>query len=93
MSINLYSSHEGKISVGTALNDELPGAATPYIPGDAAADVMYAYKVSRNCGNEPNCLQLSIDNCPRLNIVPNMVVGRTVAETAVFHILSGRMER
>ena len=36
---------------------------------------MYAYKVSRNCGSESNCLQLGIEDCPRLTIDSNTVLG------------------
>ena len=44
-------------------------------PGDPAANLMYAFKVSRNCGQEPNCVQLGIDNCPRVTIGPNTILG------------------
>jgi hypothetical protein len=30
--------------------------------GKATWDLMYAFKVSRNCGNEPNCLPLALDD-------------------------------
>ena len=36
MSINVYSSDEGKLSIGTALDDQFMGTATPYLPGDPA---------------------------------------------------------
>ena len=76
MSINFYSSNVGRLSIGTVLDDKLPGTATPYLPdGDPAADLMYAYKVSRNCESEPNCLQLSIEDCSRLTIDANTVLG------------------
>jgi hypothetical protein len=36
---------------------------------------MYAFKVSRNCGNEPNCLPLALGDCPRLTIDKDTVLG------------------
>lgn len=36
---------------------------------------MYAYKISRNCGHESNCVTLGIDNCSRLTIGPTTVLG------------------
>ncbi len=75
MNINVYSSNEGKISIGTLLDDDLLGTASPYLH-DTSADLMYAYKVSRTCKkDEPGCLLLSIDNCPRLTIDQKTVLG------------------
>ena len=75
-SVNVYSSKEGKVPIGGVDDRVFSGTATPYLPpGDPAANLMYAYKVSRNCGQEPNCVQLAIANCSRLTIGPNTVLG------------------
>lgn len=75
-SVNVYSSKEGKVPIGNFDDSSFPGTATPYLPDDpAAANLMYAYKVSRNCGNQANCVTLGIDNCSRLTIGPNTVLG------------------
>jgi hypothetical protein len=67
---------EGKVPIGGADDRVFPGTATPYLPpGDPAGNLMYAFKVSRNCGQEPNCVQLGIANCSRLTIGPNTVLG------------------
>lgn len=64
MSVNVYESQTAKLSIGQVFDDEgLAGSASPYLPsGDPAADLFYAYKISRNCGAEPNCLPLSGDD-------------------------------
>ena len=74
-SINVYESKVGKVPVGGADDRVFSGTAMPYLPGDPAANLMYAFKVSRSCGNEPNCVTLAIDNCPRVTIGPNSVLG------------------
>lgn len=77
-SINVYTgkAEDGKVAIGAVDDREFQGTATPYLPsGDPAGDLMYAYKVSRNCGSEPSCLQLSIENCPRLTIDSDTVLG------------------
>jgi hypothetical protein len=77
-SINVYTGRkeDGKVSIGSVDDRDFPGTATPYLPdGDPAGNLMYAYKVSRNCGSEPNCLQLSAEDCPRLTIDSDTVLG------------------
>jgi hypothetical protein len=85
-SVNVYSSKEGKVPIGGADDRAFSGTVTPYLPGDpAAANLMYAYKVSRTCGSQPDCVPLAIDACPRLTIGPNTVLGvifRTYLEPA-----------
>jgi hypothetical protein len=77
MSINVYASETAKLSIGYVDDHQFTGTARPYLPpGDAAAERMYAYKVSRTCGkNEPQCLQLSVDNCPRLTLDSSTLLG------------------
>lgn len=70
---NVYASETTKLPLGSLYNDDLKGSAHRYLGwGDAAADLMYAYKISRNCGaSEPFCLPLKVPaNCsskPTLN--------------------------
>lgn len=76
MSINVYASETAKLSIGAVDDRDFPNTASPYLPaGDPAADVMYAFKVSRNCGGEPGCIPLSIDDCPRLTIDSRTILG------------------
>lgn len=76
-SISAYSGLKGKLSIGSVYHDSFANTATLYLPGDLDANKMYAYKVSRNCGNDDNadCMQLSLDNCPKLTIGPDTVIG------------------
>lgn len=76
MSMNVYSGNVGKVVIGSISNDQFPGSASPYLAdSDPAGDLMYAYKVSRNCGSEPNCLTLTIEGCPRLSIDSSTMLG------------------
>jgi hypothetical protein len=77
MNFNLYASRpeDGKVPIGGADDTTFAGSAAAYLPSDPAADRMYAFKVSRNCGNEPNCLPLALDDCPRLTIDKDTVLG------------------
>jgi hypothetical protein len=75
-SVTFYSSRQGKVPIGGVDDRNFSGTATPYLPpGDPAGTLMYAYKISRNCGNQPNCVTLAIHGCPRLTIGPNTVLG------------------
>jgi len=77
MNINVYASEHAKLSIGQVFHDRLANTAAPYLPaGDPAADLLYAYKVSRNCGGGLACLPLSIDfDCPPLILNSNTVLG------------------
>ena len=78
MSVNVYASKTAKLSIGQVFQkDHFADTATPYLPpGDVAAKLMYVYKVSRDCGGEPNCLQLGIDyECPPLTIDSSTILG------------------
>ena len=37
--------------------------------------MLYAWKVSRNCGGALNCLTLKVDDCPVLSINSSTVLG------------------
>lgn len=75
-SVNVYSSLEGKVPIGSIEDPAFAGSATRYLSDDpAAAKVMYAFKVSRDCGGEANCVQLRISDCPKVTIGPGTVLG------------------
>ena len=75
-SFNVYSSEEGKLSIGQVFHDQFEGTAGSYLPsGDPAVSMLYAYKVSRNCAGEPNCVTLSVDDCPKLEITNDTILG------------------
>lgn len=63
MNVNVYASETAKLPIGQVFDGDLAGTAWPYWPdNDATADLLYAYKVSRNCAGESNCLTLSADD-------------------------------
>jgi hypothetical protein len=75
-SVVVYSSEVGKVPIGGIDDRTFVGTATPYLPGDSsAANQMYAYKVSRNCNHQADCVTLGIENCSRLTIGPSTVLG------------------
>jgi len=84
MNINVYSGAEGKLPLGSLDDRDFPDTAAPYLSGDPAADLMFAYKVSRSCGEEPNCLPLKAP-CSRLTVDASTLLGigiRTYLEPA-----------
>ena len=63
------------VVVGSVFDDELSGTAKVYLPDDPDANLMYAYKISRNCApGELRCLQLSAP-CARLTLDSKTVLG------------------
>lgn len=75
-SVNVYSSKVGKVPIGGFDDRVFAGSANRYLPaGDPDASRMYAYKISRNCGSESNCVSLAIENCSRLTIDSSTVLG------------------
>jgi hypothetical protein len=74
-SVNVYASKDAKLSIGGTDDRDFAHTADPYLPGDPAADLMYVYKASRNCGSGPKCLPLAIANCPRLTVDTNTLLG------------------
>jgi hypothetical protein len=77
MNTNVYASQTAKLTLGAMDDRSFPGTASGYLPaGDAAANLMYTYKVSRNCGGESNCLQLSVpQGCTRLTLDSSTLLG------------------
>ena len=75
-SVNMYASAEGKVPIGPVEDPAFVDSAAPYLPDDpAAAKLMYAIKFARNCGGEPYCVPLAIEDCARLTIGPDTVLG------------------
>jgi hypothetical protein len=76
MNFNIYASRpeDGKVPIGGADDSTFPGTAMPYL-NDPDASLMYAFKVSRDCRGESNCLTLALDDCERLIIDKDTVLG------------------
>jgi hypothetical protein len=86
MNFNIYASRpkDGKVPIGGADDSTFSGTATPYL-NDPDASLMYAFKVSRDCQGESNCLTVALDDCDRLTIDKDTVLGllfRTYLEPA-----------
>jgi hypothetical protein len=77
MNTNIYASETAQLPLGGIDDRKFPDTATPYLPaGDPAADLLYAYKISRRCGGESNCLQLAVpDGCTRLTLDASTLLG------------------
>ncbi len=77
MNTNVYASEDAKLTLGAVDDRKFPGSAKPYLTAsDPAADLMYAYKISRDCGGETNCLQLSApEGCTRLTLDSSTLLG------------------
>ncbi len=79
MNTNFYASEKAKLTLGTIddRNFTDKGTADPYLKaGDPDADVMYAYKISRNCAGAANCKQLSApEGCTRLTLDSSTLLG------------------
>jgi hypothetical protein len=85
MNINVYEGKESKLSIGSIDDRDFKNTARDYLPDDPAVNLMFAYKVSRDCNGEHNCLPLSANDCPRLKIDSSTVLGigtRTYLEPA-----------
>jgi hypothetical protein len=77
MNTNIYASETAKLILGGIDDRKFRDTATPYLPaGEPAADLLYAYKISRGCGGESNCLQLAVpDGCTRLTLDASTLLG------------------
>jgi hypothetical protein len=72
--INLYDGSivpdtNARANLAVAMVDSinhLPGTAAKYIRDNPNVDKLYAYKISRNCNGEADCLEVPSDTCDRL---------------------------
>lgn len=60
--INSYASETAKLALGSVFSGDFEGSAYQYLGSeDPAANLIYAYKISRHCQpNEPFCLSLEV---------------------------------
>ena len=76
MNTNIYASETAKLTLGAVDDRDFQSTAVPYISGDPDADLLYAYKVSRDCGGEANCLQLGVpEGCTRVTVDSGTLLG------------------
>ena len=78
MNINVYASETAKLTLGTIDDRNFTSdTAKPFLPADdPAANLMYAYKISRSDVAETNCLQLSVpQDCTRVRLDSSTLLG------------------
>lgn len=76
--INVYATETAKLALGSVFSPDLKGSAQQYLDaGDPAADLLYAYKISRSCAQgERFCLQIKApDNCSIFTLDANTALG------------------
>jgi hypothetical protein len=64
VNVSAYTSNESKMFLGQAFPSDMEDSAYQFLSG-AEAEIMYAYKISRDCQGEDFCLTLAvpIDGC------------------------------
>jgi hypothetical protein len=66
MNLNAYAK-PSQLAIGSIFDTDFAHSADAYLPtGDPAASLMFAYKISWQCGDEPFCLQMSSGGCERV---------------------------
>jgi hypothetical protein len=76
--LNVYATETAKLAVGSVFSPDFEGSADQYVgTSDPAAGLMYAYKISRYCGEgEPFCLPLKgPDNCSVFTLDSDTALG------------------
>jgi hypothetical protein len=68
MNLNAYA-RPSQLAIGSVFDTDFAQSADAYLPaGDPKASLMFAYKISWQCGDEPFCLQMSSGDCARLQL-------------------------
>lgn len=68
MNLNAYA-RPSQLAIGSVFDTDFAQSADAYLPaGDAAAPLMFAYRISWQCGDEPFCLQMSSGDCANLQL-------------------------
>jgi hypothetical protein len=67
MNLNAYAAAPSKLAIGSIFDTDFAHSADAYLAAaDPVAPLMFAYKISWQCGGEPFCLQMSSGSCTRL---------------------------
>jgi hypothetical protein len=67
MNLNAYAK-PSQLAIGSVFDTDFAHSTDAYLPGDSEASLLFAYKVSWQCGDEPFCLQMSTGDCARLQL-------------------------
>ena len=60
-SLSLYADAELWFGVGTRTSNQFGDSARRYLPDDPDADMLYAFKVARDCQGEAYCMEVDMD--------------------------------
>jgi hypothetical protein len=52
------------VGVAAVTSTDYPGSAQDYLPAHPEAPKLYAWKIARQCGGEPHCLEIPDAGCP-----------------------------
>ena len=44
------------------------GSAVDYLPDHPQRDLLYAWKIARDCQGDPHCLEVAMEGCPKINL-------------------------
>jgi hypothetical protein len=44
------------------------GSAADYLPDHPQGDVLYAWKIARDCQGDPRCLEVTMEGCPKIDL-------------------------
>lgn len=44
------------------------GSAADYLPDHPQADLLYAWKIARDCQGDPHCLEVTMEGCPKIDL-------------------------
>jgi len=68
MNLNAYAK-PSQLAIGSVFDTDFAHSADAYLPtGDPAASLMFAYKISWQCGDELFCLPMSSGDCASLQL-------------------------
>jgi hypothetical protein len=67
MNLNAYAK-PSQLAIGSIFDTDFAQSADAFLPGDPAASLLFAYKISWQCGDEPFCLQMSSGDCAGLQL-------------------------
>jgi len=75
--LSIYVDPNLLLGMVTANSRQFAGSAVDYLPNHPLLDKLYAWKVARNCQGDPNCLEVKLESCARvdLNAMPDLWVG------------------
>jgi len=67
MNLNAYAK-PSQLAIGSVFDTDFAHSVDVYLPSDPAVSLLFAYKISWQCGGEPFCLQMSTGDCARLQL-------------------------